>query len=241
MISAVRLPQPLNSRDAVWLMIIVAASSLIRFYHLGHASLWLDEAFSVKIANLPLSTLWISAYDPTPPLHYTVIRFVMRVLGDSEFWLRLPSALCGILTIPVIYLAVRRLADTGAAVVAASVLALSFYNIGYAQEARTYALVSFSIAVSFLGLITLWQNWSKQSSGIQSFMRLGGQLVLTGAARSAIQSQHQRLLLVRDADILSALVAHAGQVQIPATVLDGPQCPDPCLVAALGDFNPLLS
>jgi len=98
----------------------------------------------------------------------------MLVWGDSEFLLRLPSAVFGILTIPIIYLVTRRLADTTAAVVASFVLAISFYNIGYSQEARAYALVNFSIAFSFLGLMKLWATWNPRSSGLLEFMGSGG-------------------------------------------------------------------
>jgi len=134
--------QPLTGRDGIWLVFIVSIASAVRLYNLAESSLWLDEAFTANLAQLPLSTLWITPYDPSPPLYYTLVRVVMLVWGDSEFLLRLPSAVFGILTIPIIYLVTRRLADTTAAVVASFVLAISFYNIGYSQEASTmYTLI----------------------------------------------------------------------------------------------------
>ena len=97
----------LNRRDAWQLLVALVLAAAVRCYQLGFASLSLDEVLTIRIANLPLSELWLTAYDPTPPLYYTVIHFLLS-FGHGETLLRMPSVLFGLLTIVMIYLATRK-------------------------------------------------------------------------------------------------------------------------------------
>ncbi|MGL4565942.1 MAG: glycosyltransferase family 39 protein, partial [Halioglobus sp.] len=156
-------------------------AAAVRCYQLGFASLWLDEALTIRIANLPLSELWVTSYDPTPPLYYTVIHFLLS-FGHSEIALRIPSALFGLLTVVIIYLATRKLAGATAAFAAALILALSFHNIEYSQEARAYSLLGLCLSVSLLGLINLGLRWQDSCEGFtfRKFLGSGGALYAMG-------------------------------------------------------------
>ena len=128
-------------RSDMWqLLFIVIVASAVRFYKLGFASLWLDEALRIKLSGLPFSVLWVTPYDTTPPLYYSVIHLLLN-FGHSEFLLRLASALFGVVTIVVVYVAIRKVAGSLAAFMGALLLSLSFHNIDYSQEARAYALL----------------------------------------------------------------------------------------------------
>jgi Dolichyl-phosphate-mannose-protein mannosyltransferase len=148
-----------------------------RFYRLGDASFWGDEVFTLKAAALPWSTLWVTAYNPTPPLYYSIIRLMMDV-SVSEWWLRLPSAIFGTLTVLFAYLATKKISDSRAALASALLLTLSTINIEYSQEGRAYALVGMCIAMSFLGLACLNAHWRKGTSQFtfSNFLKEGGAL-----------------------------------------------------------------
>jgi len=60
--------------------------------------------------------------------------------GLSEAWLRLPSALFGIASVPMLYVVGRRLLPASAALAAAAVLAFSPTHVYYSHEARSYTL-----------------------------------------------------------------------------------------------------
>jgi len=171
----------LNRRDAWQLLVVLALAAAVRCYQLGFASLWLDEALTIRIANLPLSELWVTPYDPTPPLYYTVIHFLLS-FGHSEIALRIPSVLFGLLTVVMIYLATRKLAGATAAFAAALILALSFHNIEYSQEARAYSLLGLCLSVSLLGLINLGLRWQDSCAGFtfRKFLGSGGALYAMG-------------------------------------------------------------
>ncbi|MBT4521974.1 MAG: hypothetical protein HOC23_18400 [Halieaceae bacterium] len=171
----------LNRRDLIHLAIVLAIAIATRFYKLGYASLWLDEAFTIRISNYSFSTLWVTNYDPSPPLYYSLIQLLLN-FGHSEYLLRLPSAIFGVLTIAVIYIATRRIAGPLAALSACLILSLSSFNIEYSQEARFYALLGLCLSVSFLGLANLSQRWQSTSSGFtfREFLRCGGALYALG-------------------------------------------------------------
>ena len=158
------------------ILLILALAATVRFLNLGDAALWLDELLTVKIAQMPWDVLWITAYDPSPPLFYTIERLMLN-LGHGEFLLRLPSAIFGTLTVGVVYAIGQSLAGPRAAVPAALLIALSWSNVEYSQEARAYALVSLCVSLSALGLIQLSRaaNDTAQLS-LPSFLRRGGML-----------------------------------------------------------------
>jgi mannosyltransferase len=104
--------------------------------------LWLDEALTVHIAQLPLSEM-IDALraDGNPPLYYGLLHGWMRVFGDSDIAVRSLSGVLSVATIPLLWLAAERLAGRAAATWAVVLLGLSPFAVRYATEARPYALV----------------------------------------------------------------------------------------------------
>ena len=76
-----------------------------------------------------------------PPLFYVVARAWAGTVGDSIVWLRLLAALLGLLTLPAVYWLVRELFGRGpAAWIAVALVAVSPFEILFAQVAREYGL-----------------------------------------------------------------------------------------------------
>lgn len=167
----------LSRKDYLQLALLLALAIATRFYRLGDASFWDDEVFTLGAASLPWSTLWVTGYDPTPPLYYSIIRLMMDT-SISEWWLRLPSALFGTFTVLFAYLATKKIWDSRAALASTLLLTLSTSDIEYSQEGRAYALVGMCIAISFLGLASLNSRWREGTSEFtfSSFLKAGGAL-----------------------------------------------------------------
>src|SRR5262245_10837818 len=92
------------------LLFIVAL--VIRLYHLGAQSLWLDEGGTwaeVTGKRWPalLAELW--GRDAAYPLYHILLKGWVGLAGDSEWALRLPSALAGAATVVALYLAAAEL------------------------------------------------------------------------------------------------------------------------------------
>ncbi len=145
---------------------IVFLGLVLRFYNLGKESLWLDEAASYFISNsTSIGDVWTAAFnDHHPPLHFISL-WAVRLLGSSEFWLRFPSACAGIITIVVIFLLVREIANEKAGLISALLLAVSPLHIYYSQEARMYAFAVLFVAISYYAFFKAcksrqWYDWT---------------------------------------------------------------------------------
>jgi mannosyltransferase len=141
-----------------WQIICVTVlGAFLRFYHIGVKSLWIDEAFSFRSTQLPLSQIWgaQALVEPNPPLYYTLLKLWILCFGESETALRSLSAVNGILTIPLIYVLGRALGKQQLGFIAALLLAISPINIKFSQEARGYSLLTLAITLVILGLVGL--------------------------------------------------------------------------------------
>jgi uncharacterized membrane protein len=106
--------------------------------------IWLDEAISIHQAKLSLEGLFRNLYngDRQPPLYHLTLWLTIRLFGDSEFAVRLPSLLAGTLVIPVLYELGRELYDRLTGLIAAGFAAVSPMLIWYSQEVRMYEFVA---------------------------------------------------------------------------------------------------
>ena len=117
-------------------------AALLRLFRLGSQSLWIDEVLT-----------WRSAYIGRPiglpevlenvhgPFYSLVLHLWGGVFGESEWALRLPSALAGIALVPATAWVAGRWLGAATAVPAAWLAAGSPFLIWYAQEARNYSML----------------------------------------------------------------------------------------------------
>lgn len=94
----------------------------LRVARLSFQPLWWDEGYSVWFATHPLAQMTaLTAQDIHPPLYYALLHGWTALLGTGPVALRLLSVVIGVLTIPLLYLAARRMLSTRAALLAAFV------------------------------------------------------------------------------------------------------------------------
>ncbi len=105
--------------------------------------LWLDEAISVFQANLPFGEMieHIRTQDRHPPLHHAILWLTVRVFGDGELAVRLPSIIAGTLVVPMVYAIGRRLYGLRTGLLAAAFVTVAPLLVWYSQEARMYSLL----------------------------------------------------------------------------------------------------
>jgi mannosyltransferase len=135
---------------------ITIAGGLLRVYEINRNGFWLDEAFSVWMAEHPVPVLfeWLTHIDQHPPLYYTLLHFWLQA-GDDAGYVRMLSALFSTLTIPVLFLIATCIAGLRAGFIAAVILALSPFQVRFAQEARMYALLMLNVSLATLALTYL--------------------------------------------------------------------------------------
>jgi len=139
---------------------VMAAGAIPRLFYLGGKSIWLDEAFSMAISRRSLIDMLalVVLSDTHPPLYYLLLKLWMS-LGDGEAHVRLLSALFSIAAIPVMYnLAAHLYGDRRVGLIAAAILAVSPFQVWYAQEARMYAMLTFLVLLSAYFLFRALQS-----------------------------------------------------------------------------------
>ena len=132
----------LSWRTAVILVIILLAFGL-RLFRLDHQSLWVDEATSAYLTSLSPGQIVLNrANGFHPPTYFLALAGWTSLAGRSEFSLRFASAALGLLLVPLLYRAARRLfGDARTGLLAALLGGLSPAHVVYSQEARTYAVL----------------------------------------------------------------------------------------------------
>ena len=201
---------PQRLRAIPWLRRLAAiglplATILLALPRLGQ-SLWSDEATSVWLARLPLSTLVTALCDPHPPGYYLALKLWL-LGGEAEAWLRLPSLLAAALAVVFTYGLGRDMGGRRCAWIAAALLALHPLHIWYAGEVRMYA------GVTALGVLMVWLGWRLLERGMASDT---GDRLWGGCRRRVRPRLHGA------AAFWHIAVAMAGARRSAATALAGP-------------------
>lgn len=188
-------------RFPVWLWIF-ALAVLLRVVTLGSENLWYDETFTAWIAKLPLDRVFGAVQgDVHPPTWYLVSWVTVRLLGSSEWALRLPAAIAGIADVLLLYhLCIELKLGQRVAATAALLVALMPAALYYSQEARVY---SFLVCMVLLALICLlrrrWDGFAIACLGVLYSHNLGAlYVVVLGLIAISVS---------RNAKPLAALVA----------------------------------
>ena len=133
---------------------LLLAAAVLRFSTLGLQSFWYDEAFTpvhVLHASLGATLRSMVHTENTPPLWYVLIWAFSRVFGTGAIALRLPSAVFGVVTVPVAWAIGRELTGRRAtAIAAAAFVAVNPLFVWYSQEARAYGLFVLMSALAML-------------------------------------------------------------------------------------------
>jgi uncharacterized membrane protein len=156
---------PKANRLALLLIIIVAVA--LRLVAISTRPIWYDEAFAVLFAGKGLQAMLAgtltqvggSAADVHPLAYYLLLNGWMSLFGQSLAAVRMLSVIFGVCAILIVYVLSKALAGGRMALTAALLMALSPFQIHYAQEIRMYALLVFLLATATLAL---WFGMSKE-------------------------------------------------------------------------------
>ena len=132
---------------------LTAAGAAIRFASLGVQSFHHDEVITVmRVLPGTFGHMLheVKASESNPPLYYVLAWGWVKAFGRDEWGIRSLSALAGTLTVPLGYAIGRQLASRRVGLVLTGLLAFNPMLIWYSQEARSYALLVFFVALSFL-------------------------------------------------------------------------------------------
>ena len=158
---------------AITLLVLFAFACYLRFRLLDIKLLWYDEYFSEEQCFLSWSRLWES-YGCRRNFIYVAIMKLYEILIHSfnpvnymtEFQLRFPNALMGVITVVAIFAICKRLNDKYAGLIAVALTAFSGYLVHYSRDARFYSLL---FLVSLLLLATGIFILDRRAKGERAF------------------------------------------------------------------------
>lgn len=152
-----RDPAPRRGLALVAIATVVAVGMILRI--VVRSDLWLDEALTVSIARVPLGDLRAALrVDGAPPLYYLLLHVWMGWFGESNGAVRALPVLLGAGSMPLAYLAGRRIGGPDSArahrvgIIALVLVASSPYAIRYSSENRMYILVIDLVLIGYLAV-----------------------------------------------------------------------------------------
>jgi hypothetical protein len=221
-----------------WLFVVIAAALALRLEGLDRRGITHVEIYVPGI-RLPSeiseppprigiveTALWHFHDEPHPQGYYFFMWCWTRAFGTSLKAIRLPSVLCGVAAVVLLFLLAARLFDPLTGLIAAGMLALNGHQIFWSQWARMYAPAGFLAILSTLLLVSLLRSrrrsrrceiayvgvtWLMLFTELLSWGLLGGQIVAalrfarTASGRLPRIVQLQGLVVILGAP----LVAHA--------------------------------
>lgn len=156
------LEPPPDSRRIPWMPRMHALSLgatillgvALRFHGLGAKSLWIDEITVLQAAQRDFLGILEGAKGLTshPPLDFIFLAIPAHFC-QSEFCLRFPAALWGILTLAAAYRLGKQVLGARPALVGTLLLAVSPLHIHFSQEQKFYSILAFFSVLSLLFFI----------------------------------------------------------------------------------------
>ena len=136
-----------KSKTGILLILILLLAASLRLYGLKIQSLWSDELYSFWLSSFDnLKDVLIKGIIPDthPPVYQVILFFVIKLFGNSESALRMPSAISGILAVWGTFLVGKQLYSEKEGLLGAAIMAVSWSSVYFSQQARSYMLMVFS-------------------------------------------------------------------------------------------------
>lgn len=225
-----------GGKAARWaLAAILLLGAALRLCALGQESLWADEYHSLLNATQPnCRAVCLSAWNQgVQAPYFLILHDFIRVAGQSDLALRLPSAVFGVLAIGVMYLLGRGLfsGKIAPALLAAAILAISPMHVWYSQEARPYAL---QVLVELLALLALVRGLRSTDAHLQKKSHSTAWLALSAAfVVLDLEIHHFSIFIWAFFMVVFVMAALAGRLGRANMMV-------PPLILAVGVIHPLL-
>ena len=151
----VSIDAPVSRWAALIAVLPAVAAAAISLRGLGDREMWEDEYATWHASTLSLSQLvaLLRHIDMVHATYYLILHGWVELAGSSPLALRLPSVLAMAICAACVALIGRRLATAPVGLVAGLIFAVVPSVSRYAEEARSYALVTMGAAVATLMLL----------------------------------------------------------------------------------------
>jgi hypothetical protein len=150
--------------QTICLCFVLALGALLRFYALEVPSMWWDEIYTPMTSRYswPFIRDWCRAIEIQPPYFYMAMKGYM-LSGVSDFALRLPFALCGVLTSLAVYCLGKRILSPVVGLAAAAFIAFNPQMLWLSRTVRIYTLLHLLFALSMISFYRAYFEGNRRS------------------------------------------------------------------------------
>jgi len=151
-----------------WLVLLLLGTALlVRIWHLGGQTLWLDETVHlIQAKNFLLNGRLLTGNDQNGLLFTLLLVPVFKGLGMTIESARGISVVFGIGSVALIYLIARRLFSAPVAVMVLMLAAFSPYLVFWSKMARNYSIFVFFVLLATIQIIDLVYTERKKENKI---------------------------------------------------------------------------
>ncbi|MEO7964783.1 MAG: glycosyltransferase family 39 protein [Gemmatimonadaceae bacterium] len=141
-----------TSREASFVVLALVAVAIVARVIGLNDGLWVDEVYSlVRSFREPVGKILTEYWgDNHHPLYALLAHASRAAFGEAPWTIRLPAMMFGVASVPLLLLLGERVMPRREAILAALLLAVSYYHVWFSQNARGYS------AIAFFTLATLW-------------------------------------------------------------------------------------
>ncbi|MCA8968555.1 MAG: glycosyltransferase family 39 protein [Planctomycetes bacterium] len=181
--------EPWSFEHLAILVAVTVLAGVLRLYHIGEWSLWIDEVHTLRDAVLKTSEeFWRDSGTARYPVGFYILRWLEPFLPSaSEGSYRLPFAFFGICSVPLLATVARRVVGAGPALLAALILAVSPWHLFWSQSVRFYSVELFFVLLAaacfFAGVESGRRRWLLGSllfAGLAGLTHPSAALVVVG-------------------------------------------------------------
>jgi len=154
-------------RWTLWEVLVLGATSLVALLlgvsNLGGPSLWHDELVHVYVAKQIAASAWPALpsgnFYPSSSAYNVLLAVFVKLLGDAESVVRLPSVVLGVCNVMLVYWLTRNWLGRPTAIAAALFFALSPWHVAWMRQARLY---EFQVTSYLLLLHFAWRFFTAE-------------------------------------------------------------------------------
>lgn len=184
-------------RAADFLVLLVGFGA--RVYALAGQSLWTDEIYNYTVSRWTLDRVWQDLVHDHVPLYTILLGWWQVAAGSSELSLRYFSVICSVAMLPLLIVVGRRFLPDAPLYVAVLLVAVSPFQVTFAQEVVAYSLLG------VLALLVTWLFLGRLSKPSTSA------LLLAGVLYAALLYTHYAGFFVLLTDVAVALASGASR------------------------------
>jgi 4-amino-4-deoxy-L-arabinose transferase-like glycosyltransferase len=165
------IPLPLDKQLHIRTLLGALTLGLVtRLLGISARPIWYDEAFAILYSRLSLPQILAGtlansggmAADVHPLAYYGMLHVWMQWFGDSLPAVRFLSVMAGVGGIGLFYWFTSKLTNPKVAIIAAGLVAISPFQVHYAQEIRMYSWMLFWL---ILATISIWLGMQEKRLG----------------------------------------------------------------------------